>query len=281
MQAFFESILERLIEIFNPESMGAKFGDAVAGLVVGLVVIMIFILLEKIIRRVSKPLLENSSLDQTAQSFVTTIIRYTVIIIGGLTALSAVGINIEGLLASIGIAGVTIGFAARDAFSNLISGLLIFLDRPFVIGDLIEVGDNYGRVDQITLRSTRIITSDGQMLAVPNNEIINQTVSSYTNFPNLRLDIGVTVGVEEDLQQVRELLLDIVRGDQNYLESPEPRVVVSALNDFNVAMELQVWVKNERQHVEMRSNLREKVFNQLTQARVDMPFETFKIITQS
>ena len=134
---------------------------------------------------------------------------------------------------------------------------------------------------QITLRSTCIITSDGQMLAVPNNEIINQTVSSYTNFPNLRLDIGVTVGVEEDLQQVRELLLEIVRGDQPYLESPEPRVVVSALNDFNVAMELQVWVKNERQHVEMRSNLREKVFNQLTRARVDMPFETFKILTQS
>ncbi|MGD2028246.1 MAG: mechanosensitive ion channel family protein, partial [Anaerolineales bacterium] len=181
--------------------------------------------------------------------------------------------------ASIGIAGVTIGFAARDAFSNLISGLLIFLDRPFVIGDLVEVGDNYGHVDQITLRSTRIITSDGKMLAVPNNEMINTTVASYTNFPNLRLDIPVTVGVSEDTQHVRELLLDVVKGDPDYLEIPAPRVVVTELNDYNVALELQVWLKDERQHVEMRSSLRERVFKKLTQAQVDMPFETIQVIS--
>ena len=279
MQQFFESVLQRLLEIFNPETLGIKIGDAVANLLVGMVVVLVFILLERIIRRVSRPIIENSGLDETAQSFVTTIVRYTVILIGILAALSSVGINIDSLLASIGIAGVTIGFAARDAFSNLISGLLIFLDRPFVIGDLVEVGDNYGHVDQITLRSTRIITSDGKMLAVPNNEMINSTVASYTNFPNLRLDIPVTVGVSEDTQHVRQLLLDVVKGDPDYLEIPSPRVVVTELNDYNVAMELQVWLKDERQHVEMRSSLRERVFNKLTQAQVDMPFETIQVIS--
>lgn len=279
MQAYFENILNRLIEIFAPEALGVKIGDAIAGLIVGLVVAAVFILLERIIRRVSKPLIKKTGLDETAQSFVSTIIRYSVILIGILTALSAIGINIDSLLASIGIAGVTIGFAARDAFSNLISGLLIFLDRPFVIGDLVEVGENYGYVDQITLRSTRIITSDGKMLAVPNNEMINQTVSSYTNFPHLRLDINVTIGVNEDIKHVRSLLLELVHGDKNYLEDPEPRVVVSSLNDYNIAMQLQVWLKNEREHVEMRSNLREKVYHKLSQAQVEMPFETLKIIT--
>jgi len=279
MQAYFENILNRLLEIFSPESLGTKIGDAVAGIIVGAVVVSVFILLERIVRRFSRPLIEKSGLDETAQSFVSTIIRYTVIIIGVLASLSAIGINIDSLLASIGIAGVTIGFAARDAFSNLISGLLIFLDRPFVIGDLVEVGENYGSVQQITLRSTRIVTSDGKMLAVPNNEMINQTVSSYTNFPNLRLDIGITIGVNEDIQYVRGLLLDLVKGEENYLENPAPRVVVTALNDYNVAIELQVWLKNERQHVEMRSQLREKIFNKLTEVKVEMPFETLRILT--
>jgi len=279
MQAYFENILNRLLEIFSPESLGTKIGDAVAGIIVGAVVVSVFILLERIVRRFSRPLIEKSRLDETAQSFVSTIIRYTVIIVGVLASLSAIGINIDSLLASIGIAGVTIGFAARDAFSNLISGLLIFLDRPFVIGDLVEVGENYGSVQQITLRSTRIVTSDGKMLAVPNNEMINQTVSSYTNFPNLRLDIGITIGVNEDIQYVRGLLLDLVKGEENYLENPSPRVVVTALNDYNVAIELQVWLKNERQHVEMRSHLREKIFNKLTEAKVEMPFETLRILT--
>ena len=279
MNSFVESIVDRLLEIFNPETLGTKIGDVVAGLIVGLVVLLVFLLIERIVRRISQPIIENSGLDETGQSFVHTIVRYTVIIIGILTTLSAVGINIDSLLASIGIAGVTIGFAARDAFSNLISGLLIFLDRPFVIGDLVEVGDNYGHVDQITLRSTRIITSDGKMLAVPNNEMINKTVASYTNFPNLRLDVGVTVGVNEDIQKVRNLLLEIIEDSEEFLASPPPRVVVTALNDYNVALELQVWLENERQHVEMRSALREKIFNKLTEASIDMPFETLQVLT--
>jgi len=279
MQAFFNSIFNRLLEIFDPQTLGTKIGEVLAGIIVGLVVVAVFILLERVVRRISNPVIERSGLDETAQSFVRTIVRYTVIIIGILAALSAVGINIDSLLASIGIAGVTIGFAARDAFSNLISGLLIFLDRPFVIGDLVEVGDNYGHVEQITLRSTRIITSDGKMLAVPNNEMINSTVASYTNFPSLRLDVGVTVGVEEDIERVRQLLLDIIRGDDDFLEAPAPRVVVTALNDYNIAMELQVWLKNERHHVEMRSQLREKIFQALNAAKVDMPFETLRVLS--
>jgi small conductance mechanosensitive channel len=281
MQAFFDSIIKRLVEIFDPQTLGDKIGELLAGLIVGLVVVAVFILLERIVRRISNPVIERTGLDETAQSFVRTIVRYTVVIIGILAALSAMGINIDSLLASIGIAGVTIGFAARDAFSNLISGLLIFLDRPFVIGDLVEVNDNYGHVDQITLRSTRIITSDGKMLAVPNNEMINSIVASYTNFPNLRLDIPVTVGVEEDTEEVRQLLLDVVRGDEDFMEDPAPRVVVTALNDYNVAMELQVWLKNERRHVEMRSQLSEKIFHTLNAAKVDMPFETLRVLSSA
>jgi small conductance mechanosensitive channel len=279
MGSFIESVVSRLLEVFDPETIGTKIGDVLAGLLVGLVVLLVFLALERIVRKTSKSLIEKSGLDETARSFVHTIVRYTVIAIGALATLSAVGINIDSLLASIGIAGVTIGFAARDAFSNLIAGLLIFLDRPFVIGDLVEVGEFYGHVEQITLRSTRIITSDGKMLAVPNNEMINKTVASYTNFPSLRLDIPVTVAVDEDLQHVRELLLDLVKDDPDFLRQPEPRVVVTSLNDYNVAVELQAWLKNERNHVEMRSRLREKIFNQLTAAKVDMPFETLRVIS--
>lgn len=279
MNSFIESIVDRLLEIFDPETLGTKIGDVVAGLIVGLVVLLVFLLIERIVRRVSKPVIENSGLDETGQSFVNTIVRYTVIIIGLLATLSAVGINIDSLLASIGIAGVTIGFAARDAFSNLISGLLIFLDRPFVIGDLVEVGEFYGHVEQITLRSTRIVTSDGRMLAVPNNEMINTTVASYTNFPTLRLDIPVTIGVDEDIQRVRDLLLEVVKNDDDFLDLPEPRVVVTSLNDYNVEIELQAWIKNERNHVEMRTQLRERVFNEMNAANVDMPYETLQIIS--
>ena len=87
----------------------------------------------------------------------------------------------------------------------MISGLFIFWDRPFVIGDFVEVGGQYGRVESITMRSTRVVTSDGRMLAVPNSLVVNTTLASYTNFPHLRLDVSFTVGVTENLQRVRGL----------------------------------------------------------------------------
>ena len=151
-------------------------------------------------------------------------------------------------------------------------------ERPFVIGDLVEIEDNYGTVDQITLRSTRIITSDGKMLAVPNADIINKTVASYTNFPHLRLDIEATVGVEEDLEQVRQVLLAQVAQDPDFLPDPSPRVIVTRLNDYNVAVELQVWLKNEREHVDERSALRERAFDALRTAGIEMPFETLQLL---
>ena len=181
------------------------------------------------------------------------------------------------MVASLGVVSLTIGFAARETLSNIISGILIFLDRPFTIDDLVEIDGKYGRVDRITLRSTRIVTNDGKMLAVPNTEVMNKTVISYTNFPHLRLDIAVTVAVTEDLDRARMILVSLVQNDLDYMAEPLPSVVVTQLNDYNVTLELRAWLKDERQHVQKRFELREKVFNTLSAAGVEMPFETVQL----
>ncbi|MBS1250450.1 MAG: Small-conductance mechanosensitive channel [Chloroflexi bacterium] len=277
MNEFINNIIAELERIFSPASLGERFVAWIGNAISALLIFLVFYLLWKILKRITRSILEGRKEDETTRAFILTVIKYTVLIIGGISALSALGIDVGAMVASLGIAGITIGFAARDAFSNLISGLLIFLDRPFVIGDLVEVGDNYGEVDQITLRSTRIITSDGRMLAVPNTEMINKTVASYTNFPHLRLDMGVTIGVNEEIEPARQLLLEIVQDDPAYLTDPEPKVLVKALNDYNVLLELRVWLKNERKHVGKRADLREKIFNTFNEAGVDMPFETIQL----
>jgi small conductance mechanosensitive channel len=277
MNEFFQAILDQLKEFFDPEALGTYVAELLADFIVALVIFLAFYLFWLLLQPILKRLLARTKMDKTATIFTTTVLKYTIYIIGLVNALSATGIDTASLLASLGIAGLTIGFAARDAFSNLISGLLIYLDRPFVIGDLVEIQDFYGRVDQITLRSTRIITSDGKMLAVPNADIINKTVASYTNFPHLRLDIPVTIGVTEDISRVRQIMLDQVTKNDSFMDEPAPRVVVTQLNDYNVAVELQAWLRNERTHVEERTALRENVFNALNAADVDLPYETIQI----
>ena len=277
MGEVFTNILKRFQEVFDPKVIGEQIAGSLVNLIVAFLTFIAFYLGWLIIRLLLKTLLRSTKMDQTSQAFLQTVLKYSIILAGIVNALAVMGIDTTGLLASLGIMGITVGFAAKDAFSNLISGILIYLDRPFVIGDLVEVGEFYGRVHQITLRSTRIITSDGKMLAVPNTEIINKTVTSYTNFPNLRLDIPITIGVNEDVGKAREVLLSVIQNDPDYMDNPPARVVVTELNDYNVALELQAWIKDERSHVEKRSELREKVFQAMNSAQIEMPFETIQL----
>ena len=277
MGEFFANIFNQLQKIFDPKLIVEQIAGSLANFIVAVLTFVAFYVGWLLVKLLLKTVLRPTKMDQTSQAFLQTVVKYSIILAGIVNALAVLGVDTTGLLASLGIMGITVGFAAKDAFSNLISGILIYLDRPFVIGDLVEVGEFYGRVDQITLRSTRIITSDGKMLAVPNTEIINKTVTSYTNFPNLRLDIPITIGVNEDIRKARDVLLSVVQNDPAFMETPPARVVVNALNDYNVALELQAWIKDERSHVEKRSELREKIFDAMNAAQIDMPFETIQL----
>ncbi|MDH3207332.1 MAG: mechanosensitive ion channel family protein [Gemmatimonadota bacterium] len=277
MSQFFESIVARLAILFEPQALGTVAADLVANVVIGAITFLAYYAAWRVLDSIARIVTRRLEVDATSRDFTLTVLKFAVLTLAAVNALAAIGVNTASLLTSLGIAGLTLGFAARDALSNLISGLLIYWDRPFVIGDLVEVGPSYGRVERITLRSTRVVTPDGRMLAVPNTEIINTTVASYTNAPHLRIEIPVTVAVDSDIPAVREILLDLVRDTPGYMKTPSPVVVVKQLNDYNVCLELRAWLEDERRHLEARPVLREAVFAALTTAGVDMPFETFRI----
>lgn len=259
--------------------MGDLVARVAVQILVGFVVFAVFYALWRLVRLALSPMLRRGKLDRTARSFVEALVKYSILIVGVLVALDAASVRMPAVLASVGIVGLTVGFAARDSLSNLISGVLIYLDRPFVLGDLVEIDKWYGRVERITLRSTRIVTPDGRMLAVPNSEMINKTVVSYTNFPHLRLDIPITIAVTEDLERARDTLLNLVRARDDFLEEPAPRVVVTRLNDYNVVLELQAWLDDERQHIAQRYQLREQMFEALRRAGIEMPYETVRVLS--
>lgn len=261
---------------FGPEALTALVFHWTPGVLAAIATILIFVAVTWAVTRVLDRFFGRTNLDPTAATFVKTVTRFTLTVVGALTALSQLGVDTTSVLASLGVMGLTLGFAAQNTLSNLISGIFIFWDRPFVIGDLIEVDGEYGRVQTITLRSTRLITVDGRMLAIPNAVIANEKVASYTNFPHLRLDVDVTVGVNEPIGRVREILLGLCDQPQ-YMEQPAPVVVVKALNDYNTLVELRVWLKDETQHMAERFALRERVKDALDAAKVDMPFETIQL----
>jgi small conductance mechanosensitive channel len=277
MSEFLRSIAARLAQNFSPDVLGAHLARLFTNGIAAALTFAIYYVAWRLLEAVLRPALRRTNLDRTSQAFVHTVARFVVLAVGAVAALSELGIGTTSLLASLGVAGITLGLAARETLSNVISGFFIYWDRPFVIGDLVEVKGQYGTVDRITMRSTRIVTPDGKLLAIPNNDMVNSTVASYTNFPHLRLDIDVGLGTAEDLERARSILLGLVRDDPAFLDDPPPRVAVTALGEFNVTLQLQAWLEEERDHVARRYELRERVFEALRDAGVDMPTKTIRV----
>jgi small conductance mechanosensitive channel len=173
----------QIAEMMGTKEITAMLISFLPSFLSAIIVFLLFWFFWRLIRRGLRFTAQRAQLDRTAVNFILTVLKYTLLTIGLVAALGKVGINTSSLLTSLGVAGLTVGFAAKDVLSNMISGLFIFWDRPFVLGDLVEVGGHYGRVERITMRSTRVVTPDGRMLAVPNTVVVNTTVASYTNFP--------------------------------------------------------------------------------------------------
>jgi small conductance mechanosensitive channel len=269
-------MLARVHDTLGPAALQTLLMTWLPSLLAATATLVVFYAVHRGLRRLLATVFQKTELDRTVAQFIQTILQFTLGIVGALTALGQLGIDTSSVLASLGVMGLTVGFAAQNTLSNVISGIFIFWDRPFVIGDLIEADGEYGRVETITLRSTRLVTPDGKMVAIPNASIANAKVRSYTNFPNLRLDIPVTVGVEEDLSRVRQVLLSLCEGEA-YLKTPAPAVVVKELGDYAVTVELRVWIEDETTHIPARFALRERMKMALDQAKVLMPYETIQL----
>lgn len=270
-------IVEQLSYRFSPDVIGAYLSRVIPELIAAVATFLVFFMVWKVLSNTFRLFRNRTKLDPTLAGFIQSVLKVGILSMGVITALNEVGFNVASILTSLGVLGLTLGFAAKDTLSNLISGVFIFWDRPFVLGDMIEIDGKYGTVSNITLRSTRVVTPDGKMLAIPNAIIANSAVASYTNFPHLRLDVELTIGPRESFSRVREVFLGAIQGDQRFMTEPPPVMVISAVGDYNVTAQFRVWIDDESQHIAMRFELREKLFEAFRAANIDMPYQTIQL----
>jgi len=274
MQAF----LDRLQHVFNYDRIAAGIANLIPSLILAVLVFAVFYLIYRVLSAAISHIASSVKLERTVTGFILIMVKYIVLIFGAITALQQIGINVTSIIAGLGIAGLSLGFAAKDVLANVIAGIFLFWDKPFVIGDLIEASDEYGEVSEITLRTTRIITVDGKMVSIPNSLMVNSKIISYTMHPHLRLDIDVTIDVNEQIGKARDVMLSIVQGDERFMQTPPPIVYVTTLGDYFVGLQLRVWLLNERSHIGVSAELREKIKQEMDRAGIVMPYETIEIL---
>jgi small conductance mechanosensitive channel len=214
----------------------------------------------------------SDSIGLGLQSLLLKTFRVVTFFFIGTVVLDQLGVNIAVLIGGIGIAGIVAGFAARDSLENFIAGVTVLVDKPFGVGDYIKVNDQYGQVDEITLRSTRLRTVRNRIMVLPNTEMIKEKVMNHTKRNVLRLDIPFGIAYKERPEEARQALLPIVEDDDRILSEPSPTVAVTDMSDSSVDMTFRFYIRNPDQEVPMRWEYMEKVRETLRDADIEIPF---------
>jgi len=161
------------------------------------------------------------------------------------STLHQLGFKLGVLLGAAGIVTVAVGFASQTSASNLISGLFLIAERPFVVGDFITVEGTTGEVLSIDLLSVKMRTFDNLYVRVPNESIIKARITNLTHFPLRRVDVKVGVAYKEDLSRVRDVLRDVADANPLCLDEPEPLFIFKGYGDSALEMQFSVWGKRE------------------------------------
>ncbi len=194
-------------------------------------------------------------------------------------ALDVIGVNVMPFVAGAGVAGIAIGFAAKDTLSNLIAGVLLIIDRPFEIGDRIEIWSNpkgtasWGDVIDIGLRATRIKTTDNLVVVIPNNEIMKRDIVNYTAMSTMiRVRINIGVAYDTDIDKAKKVILEVASGADWILDRPQPKVVVRNFGESSVDLQLRVWIRDARRRMDTISYVTDRVKSAFDANGIEIPY---------
>lgn len=226
------------------------FGEALQGLVVlvprlvaAVLVLGVFWVLLRLTRPPIRAALFRAGLDRALVTMLTdSVYRLVVWVFALVMAAAQLGIDVTAALAGISVAGLAVGFAAQDSLANMIAGFLIFWDKPFHVGDFVTVQGQYGKVVEITMRSTRIQTPENTYVVMPNRHIIDNVLVNHTKHGEIRINVPIGIAYKESIPAAREALLGAVRGVDGVLSTPAPEVVCFELAGSSVNLEVRAWV---------------------------------------
>jgi small conductance mechanosensitive channel len=219
--------------------------ELVPAVLAAAVVIVVFWLLFRMTRGGLTVVLERAGLHRTlVVMLVERVYRMAVLTFALVMAADQVGINVGAALAGIGVVGLAIGFAAQDTLANVIAGFLVFIDKPFEVGDWITVADKYGSVSDITMRSTRIRTNRNTYVVIPNKTIIDTVLINHSKHGETRIDVPIGIAYKEDIVRARDVVLAAVRRVEGIVLKPPPDLVVTELAASSINMNVRVWISD-------------------------------------
>ena len=228
-----------------------SFGEMLPNLLVALFVLGLFWLLARVACSASDRALRRFDTHQAARDLISRMIRIGVLLAGVIVALGVMNLDkaLASILAGAGIVGLALGFAFQDLAGNLISGVGLAIHQrwPFKIGDVVETNDVFGVVEKIHLRTSIVRTLDGKMAVIPNKQIYQKKVLNHSASGTRRVEIACGVSYGDDLEKVRQVVMDTLDGVEGRDRSRNVEVFFTGFGSSSIDFVGRFWVDYEKQ----------------------------------
>ncbi|SEO26158.1 Small-conductance mechanosensitive channel [Halogranum amylolyticum] len=269
-------LLQLQIDQLFPETQQLVTEYVVPAVLFVVAFVVVWLLGRAVLVPLIKRVLDEQGHDPSVKSLAESLTGVVNVILAFAVAFTVAGFG--SVIAAFGVfAGaiaLAVGFAAQDILGNFVAGIFILKDRPFEVGDWIEVNDITGRVEDIDLRVSRLRTFDNELITVPNGELANNALKNPVAYDKLRQKFVFGIGYDDDIDHAKEVILDEAAKNPDILDDPSTSIRVSELADSYVGLQTRFWIDepNRSDFVKTRSELVQAVKERCDAEAIDMPY---------
>jgi len=246
-----------------------KYGLEIVG---GIVILIVgWIIANWVSRRVARYLERSEKIDSTLKPIFVTGAKVLILVFTVLAVLSKFGVETTSIIALVGTIGLAIGLALQGTLSNIASGIMLLVLRPFNIGDAVDLNGTMGVVDEIGLFVTEMHSFDNIYISMPNSKVWGNKIENLTKNPTRRVDMEFGIHYDDDMQKAKSIINEIVSNDERVLAEPEPLIAVGTLADSSVNIRVRPWTQNENVWP-LRYDLTQRIKERFDEENITIPF---------
>ena len=267
-----------------PDYITNFFDKVVAALPNVATAILIFVAslyLARLISNLLKRVLTKREADREVTLLLAQVTRWSIIVVGIITALQRF-FDVTAFLAGLGILGFTVGFAMQDIMQNFVAGVILLIQQPFEVEDVIETDQFIGTILAINLRTTEMKTIDGRIVIIPNAAILANPITNYTRADFRRVELPVGVSYDSDPAVARQAVLEAIKNVPGYVGDPEPSVIFHTFGGSSIDLSAYFWIDTSKTNpFSAKDAAFELVKAALDKKGIEIPFPITTVLMQS
>lgn len=262
------------------ETMTKFFTSGLGKLVLFIIVAILGFIAVKLVVKVLKKMGKRVKLDQTVFNFIVTVIKFVLWVLYVLTLLAIIGVPITSIVAIITALTLGVTLAIQSSVSNLANGIILLANKPFKIGDFVEINGVSGTVVDISIFNTKLRTANNEVITMPHNVTINNPIIDYTSLEMRRIALDVSVSYDSDVNKVKEVLNQVIKEHELVLQDQANSVNLAKMNSSSIDFTVKVWTATEN-YWDCFFALNEAVFNKLNENNIEIPYNKLDVFIKN